>query len=232
MIKHIIREVSPERTDWRDYFDGDCFNEHSGDYNNTIFPLFLDRYSMWCCVNEKEWKRITQEMSDVFYEVNNGIGYGYKNVKEIMRDYKLPYNPRNAHILKDIADGNEEDSRILATYLTIKTGKKWDVASGRGYCQGDYVELVYCTENYTEKTVEILCDAVLGCGKEFCVVDLDENGEETDTCWGFYVTDAEAWEDEEYKAIVCSWDGLDESETQLEMIDGEHHITTYSYRVS
>ena len=232
MIKHIIREVSPERTDWRDYFDGDCFNERSGDYNNTIFPLFLDHYTMWCCVNEKEWKRITQEMSNVFYEVNNGIGYGYKNVKEIMHDYKLPYNPRNAHILKDIADGNEEDSRILATYLTIKTGKKWDVASGRGYSQGDYVELVYCTENYTEKNAEILCDAVLGCGKEFCVVDLDENGEEADTCWGFFVTDAEGWKDEEYKAIVCKWDGLDESETQLEMIDGEHHITTYSYRVS
>lgn len=232
MIKHIIREVPPEQTNWEDYFDGDCFNENSGDYNNTIFPRVLDRHSMWTCLNKDEFERIHKEIRYVVYEVNEGIGYGYKNIKEIMLDYKLPYNPKNAHKLKEIAEADYDESEVIADYMTIKTGKKWSVEVGRGYMQGDYVELIYCTENYTEKNASIICDAILGCGKEFGVIEIDENGEEGDSCWGFFVTDSEAFRDEEYKAIVCKWDGLDESETRLEMIDGSHTYTKYTYRTA
>ena len=231
MVKRIIREVPPEHVDWRDYFDGDCFNANSGDYNNTIFPRCLDHYTMWCCINKDEFDDIQSEMRDLFYEVSN-LGYcsHYLNVKEIMEDYHLHYNPKNAHELKEIAEHDEDKSEIVARYLTIKTGKKWDVAIGRGYCQGDYVEMIYCTENYTEENASILCDAVLGCGREFGVIAVDENGEEIDSCWGFFVTDTEAWRDEEYKALICKWEGLDENETTLEMIDGSHTYTEYSYR--
>ena len=90
--------------------------------------------------------------------------------------------------------------------------------------------MVYCTENYTEENASILCDAVLGCGREFGVIAVDENGEEIDSCWGFFVTDTEAWRDEEYKALICKWEGLDENETTLEMIDGSHTYTRYTYR--
>lgn len=81
----------------------------------------------------------------------------------------------------------------------------------------------------------------LGCGKEFCVIDVedyaeDEDGEatytETDSVYGYIVADSQAWRDEDYKRLVCEWAGINEEETRLEMIDGSHVCTTYSYRVA
>lgn len=232
MIKHIIRQVPDEDADWRFYFDGDCFNENSGDYNNTIFPRTWDHYRWWACVNEDEFKTIHNEMVDVFYDVNESIGYGYKNVKEVMHDYKLPYNPKSAHELKVIAELDYDDSEVIARYMTIKTGKKWDVAGGNGYCQGDYCEMVYCTENYTNDDARAIVDAVLGCGHEYGVIEVDENGNEVDSCWGYFVMDSEAWRDEDIKALFCEREGFDINETQLEMVDGSTTHVTYSYRTA
>lgn len=229
MIKNIIRQIAPEHQEWTWYFDGDGFNANSGDYFNTIFGLFYDR-GMYPCVNKDEYERIHNEMRNVWYEVDEGIGYGYKNVKEIMQDYKLPYNPHNAHKLKELIKQDYDKTDVFAEYLTLKTGKKWDVASECGYSQGDYAEVIYCTDNYTDKQARICADAILGCGNEYVVIDLDENGEEIDSCGGYFVTDEEAWRDEDVKALICKWVGCKPEETTLEMIDGTHVHTTYTYR--
>ena len=71
----------------------------------------------------------------------------------------------------------------------------------------------------------------MGAAKEFEVIDLDEDGNEVDNCGGYIVADSQAWRDEEYKRLVCEWAGIEESETQLEMIDGSHTYTKYTYRV-
>lgn len=229
MIKNIIRQIAPENQNWEWYFDGDCFNENSGDYNNTIFPRYLDHWHMYPCVNKKEFEDIYKEMQNVLYDIGE-IGYYYKNVKDVMKDYRLPYNPRNAHRLKELCKIDDDKSEAIAEYLSIKTGKKWDFVSGNGYCQGDYCEVIYCTENYTENQARIYADAVLGCGNEYMVIWLDENGEEEDSCSGFFVTDTEAWRDEDVKKLICEWDCLNPEETRLEMIDGSHTYTEYTYR--
>lgn len=72
----------------------------------------------------------------------------------------------------------------------------------------------------------------MGCGKEFCVIDVDEDGNETDKCYGYIIADCQAWKDEDYKRLVCEWAGIDEEETRLEMIDGSTTQTIYSYRVA
>lgn len=233
MSKTIIKEVPPEQTNAEWYFDGDCFNENSGDYNNTIFILTLDHYHMYpCCVNVKEFKNIQSEIGNIVYEVNEGIGYGYKNVKEIMKDYKLKYNPKNAHKLKEIADdGDYEDSEVIAKYMTLKTGKKWGVSISTGYCQGDFVEVIYCTENYTDKDVAIFGDMANGCFKEFGVIDLDDDGNEIDSCYGYYVADSETYDPTEIKRLVCKWSGADFETTELHMCGSCHTVTTYDYDV-
>lgn len=231
-MKTIIREVPPEQTNAEWYFDGDCFNENSGDYNNTIFILSLEHRSLYpCCLNQEEYKRLQREMDNVFYAVSNEIGYGYKNVKEIMHDYKLPYNPKNAHELKILSEEYKHEAEIVARYLTIKTGKKWDVGSSCGYSQGDYVEVIYCTENYTDKDVAIFGDMANGCFKEFCVIDLDDDGNEIDSCYGYYVADSETWDPTEIKKIVCKWSGADFDTTELHMCGSCHTVTTYDYDV-
>lgn len=123
---------------------------------------------------------------------------------------------------------NEEKT---AEYLTLKTGKEWATDSARGYCQGDYVKVVYCKEHYTGG-VENYGEIWLGAGKEFNVVDLDEDGEEAHACGGYIIADSQAWKDEDYKRLVCEWAEIDEAETRLEMIDGQRTYTKYTYRTT
>ena len=79
--------------------------------------------------------------------------------------------------------------------------------------------------------------------KEFCVIEIEdyqapetEDEEATytekESCYGFFVADCEAWKDEDYKRIVCEWEGIDPEETQLEMIESSRTTTIYTYRTA
>lgn len=160
-----------------------------------------------------------------------------------MKEYGIDYNSRKCHALKEWAKAADvAEPETVAAFLTITTGKKWDVSSAHGYCQGDYVEIVYCPEFYPDGVIKY-GEVWLGCAKEFCVIDVEdyqepeeEGGEptytEADSCYGYIVADCEAWRDEDYKRIVCEWAGINEEETRLEMIDGSKTRTVYSYRVA
>lgn len=237
MIKNIVRECSPESADLSWYFDGDCYNENSGDYNNTVFIIQRD-YGRISGYNIDEYKRVmetAESVLDGFSDVDNGLTdydgkkYTYKSV---MLENNIPYTSHKCHLLREWAEyADTRKPESISEYLTITTGKTWNTASVHGYCQGDYAELVYCADNY-KNGVKALGEVYLGCAKEFGVIDLDENGEETDSCWGYIVADCEARDDDDYKRLVCEWAGIKPEETRLEMIDGYSVQTVYKYRTA
>ena len=238
MIKNIIRECSPETTELSFYFDGDCYNENSGDYNNTVFIVQRD-WDRVSGYNIDEYKRImdrADEIASGFHDVENGTVYlnGYKpTFKDVMQEQGLDFSPSICHKLREWAKGaNVDKPAHVAAYLTVTTGKTWDVQSVYGYCQGDYAEVVYCTDNYKQESAKTLGEVWLGCAKEFGVIEVDENGEEGDSCWGYIVADCEARTDADYKRLVCEWAGIKPEETRLEMIDGYSVQTVYSYRTA
>ncbi len=238
MKKHIIREVAPEACDFSSYFDDDGLTEKGGDFCCNLFIIDSDRWGRISGFNTDEYKEIQgriEHILDGFQGVEDkdtdydGRRYTYK---DIMQEYGIEYNSRKCHALKEWAKTADAwETETVADFLTITTGKKWAVSSAHGYSQGDYVEMVYCPERYPDG-VQNYGEIWLGCAKEFCVIDLDENGEEADSCYGYIVADCEAWRDEDYKRIVCEWAGINEDETRLEMIDGQNTYTTYSYRVA
>lgn len=231
MIKNIIRELPPDCSDFASYFECDSFNEHSGDYNNTVFiPPNCNTYGY----NAEEWEKVEQELEDIYCDYDNvGDVDGYKNIKHLMTEYGLEYSPQKANRLKRLIteqiSGKTED---VAEYLSIKTGKPWKIREAHGYCQGDWCEIVYCADNYNEQEIREIGDIWLGCGKEFEVITLDDDGNEVDSCYGFIVADSslKVWDETEYKRIVCEMDGLNPDETQLELIDGYKTVTKYSYK--
>ena len=107
--------------------------------------------------------------------------------------------------------------------------------SASGYCQGDYVKMVYCLDHY-KNGVEHYGEIWLGAAKEFCVITLDEDGEEGNSCSGFIVAGCQIknWQesDSEYKRIVCEWSDINPEETRLEMIEGSKTYTKYTYRIA
>lgn len=236
-IKHVIREVEPEQTDFSFYFDDDGIKEAGEDFCYSLFIVQRERYGRLYGFQIDEYREIVKELDYLGNDFDNvKTGNGWSNsgsYKEVMRDYGLHYTPRRCHALKELifsSDFDSADPETVAAYLTIKTGRAWDVVSARGYCQGDYCEVVYCKDFHKEPKA---CGEIwLGAGKEFCVIDIDEGGNEADSCYGYIVADCQAWKDEDYKRLVCEWACISEAETRLEMIDGSHTYTRYSYRTA
>lgn len=239
MIKYIIREYEPDSACLEWYFDDDGLSEAGGDYLYTLFIL-PTRHS--CGFNGEEWKNVQSKARGIIEDfalteeyIRDGMVYrdGKRpTYKEVMEDYGIAYNPTKCHKMKEWAKNADADNvDDVVEFLTFKTGHKWEWTSVCGYCQGDYVKLVYCPEHY-KNGVENYGEVWLGCAKEFSVIYLDDNGEESDSVGGYIIADCEASDDEDYKRLVCEWACIPEDETQLEMIDGYHTYTKYTYRVS
>lgn len=249
-IKYIIREVSPEASDFSYYFDDDGLKEAGGDYCYNLFIVAQTRNSSG--FNEKEYQSIQTEIEnllEMYVDIVNKSNYAqYSSVGAMLLDNRLIDNIHQTSRIKAYTDffadccekpvspyANYHDNftahneEKTAEYLTLKTGKEWDTDSAYGYCQGDYVKTVYCKEYYTNGTKQY-GEIWLGAGKEFIVTELDEDGEEVNSCGGYIIADCQAWKDEDYKKLVCEWDGIPIDETRLEMIDSYKTVTEYSYR--
>lgn len=230
-MKHIIREVAPEYADFRDFFDDDGLTEKGGDYCYNLFIVCNDRGRVYG-FNIDEYKRVMDQAENVldgFSDIDEKDTSYYANYKEVMIYNQLDYTPRRCHALREWAQtADAGDAESIAAFLTITTGKRWAVQGVSGYCQGDYCEVVYCVEHY--ENARIYGEVWLGCAKEFCVIDLEDDGTEGDACYGFIVADCQAWQDEDYKKLVCEWAEISMDETRLEMIDGSQTYTKYSYR--
>lgn len=236
MKKHIIREVEPDCSTFETFFDDDGLTEKSGEWNNTLFIVSRD-YGRYSGFNIDEYKRIMEQAESVldgFQDVQDGLtDYDGKKYtyKSIMQENGIKYSPTKCSKLKKWAESAEyDDVESIAEYLRIITGEYWKVTSAHGYCQGDYCEVLYSGERYTN--ARKYGEVWLGAAKEFCVIELDGNGEEIDSCYGYIVADCEAWKDEQYKSIVSEWAGINPDDAELQMIDGYSVQTVYKYRTT
>lgn len=223
MFTHIIREVY--EPDFTFYFDTDCFSENSGDYNNTLF-LLTNYHGRLEGLNVEEYNNIVKAFTEIIdcfdFAENGGKCYGNARYtfKMAMQENGLTYSSTKCHKLRELCKtADVDDLNDIANYLTIKTGKTWETSSARGYCQGDFVNILYCKDVY--KQPEIEGELFLGAGKEFSITEIDENGNENEltTVYGYFVADCQAKRDADYKTIVCEMEGLKPEETKLEMIN-------------
>ena len=233
MDKYIIREISPESCDINIMFDDDGLTAASGNFNNTLFILYYDHFR-YNGFNYDEYKEISDKIDNFLDDFTEYRQPG-ETRKDVMNYYGLKYNPSLCHKLTEYAKKTPYISSPdqVAEYLTITTKKEWKTIGVHGYCQGDFVTVLYCTDNYTDKAAEMYGEYFLGCYKEFCVISLDENENEIDSCYGYFVADCqlEKWDDSEYKKIVCEYAGIPENETRLELIEGSYTTIYYNYKV-
>lgn len=231
-INYIVRELPPEGNDLSWAFEDDGLTERGGDWNYNLFIVSKNRWGGLDGFNIKTYEGIRKEaenlMDDFGWADEKATDYNGKRItyKSVMEDYRIPYNPRKCHALKEWAKSADNlDTDDIAEYLTITTGKKWNSIGVCGYCQGDYVDVVYC-EGFHENP-KYYGECWLGCAREYGVIEvenygLDDDGEpaydEVDSCYGYIVSDSQAWRDEDIKRLVCEWAGIPEEETVLELI--------------
>lgn len=230
MIKNIIKEVY--ESDLSGFFDCDCYSKAAGDFGYTVFCVTSHYGNYSSGINEKDFEDITKELDYIINDISevlDGNKYYYKSIKEIMSDYKIPYTPKRAHELKNLVYMTDYVEQITA-FLSIKTGDIWKSKAARGYCQGDYADIIYNTKYYEDRTASIIGDMFLGCGREYSITELDNDGNELDTIYGYYVSDTEATNYEDIKTVVCSYEGLDPEKTQLQVVENVSCVYVPTYR--
>ena len=247
-INYIIREVPPEGNDLSWAFEDDGLTEAGGDWNYNLFVVADEGWGRIYGFNIETYKRVLKQAENLRDDfalteeyIANGDRDAYGNrpsYKSVMEDYRIPYNPLKCHALKEWAkDFDRRGADDIAAYLTITTGKKWNRIGVCGNCQGDYVDVVYC-EGFHENP-KYYGECWLGCAREYGVIEVenyeaDEDGDpcydEVDSCYGYIVSDSQAWREADVKRLVCEWAGIPEDETVLELIESVSHHTTYHYR--
>ena len=73
----------------------------------------------------------------------------------------------------------------------------------------------------------------LGCAKEFTVIEVDKDGKEVDSCYGYIIADSQIdWtnSDAEYKRLVCELAEIPIEKTVLKMIENSRTVIKYDYR--
>lgn len=235
--KYIITQIPPESAELMYYFDGDTFTEASGGLQYALFPLVSDRWSLYPVINAELWKDIMKTAEDVsedFYSIRED-GHDWKHdttYKSVMQFYGIDYNPTKCHRLKEWSKRHEYDPgkpEAIAEYLSITTGHKWSTASASGYCQGDYAEIVYCADVYSQQDARAAGEIALGAATEYSITFPAEDGSEPETVYGYIVADCQAWRPEDVKRLVCDWEGIDPAEAVLMTIEDSYTRTEYKY---
>lgn len=235
MKKYRIEEVAPECSDLSYAFDDDGLTEAgTGDFCGNVFLFSLDRYKMRpVVINQDEAADVIRQAENVLDFFGDVLGW-YSSYKEAMEDAGVKYSPKRCHDLKEwtAADPDPEDPEDLVAFLTITTGRTWDVALSCGYCQGDVVYSIFCPDFHDKEDVRALGEICLGAAREYTVTEYGDDGEELETVGWYIVADCQAWSDDDVKALVCEWAGIRPEETELRAIDGLSSQTVYEYRTA
>jgi len=258
-IKHVIKEREPDSTDFRFFFEDDGLKSEAhflsketqyAEYNGKKYPLNDYNCNLFIIggrnngnFNAEEYDTLCKAMEsldDAFQNVNteNPSDSEYKNYSEAWKwQFSTDEKPSTKliHNLKKFfgkynINGNYHKPQNVARFLSIVRSETWKVIDAHGYCQGDYVQVLYCADPGRYENAKIYGELWLGAGKEFAVIDLDENGIITDTCGGYFIADCQAYQDEKYKALVCEYACIDPEETELQLIDTCRTVQVYTWR--
>lgn len=229
MGKYVFRQVPPEYMDCSMFFDGDCFNSNAGDFSYTLFILYHDRGRLYG-LNKEDYENVVSNADgivDGFSDIKENYTDFFKSYKHVMEYYGIKYSSEKCHALKEWAE-NADTSKIdtIAEYLSITTGKKWETTCARGNCQGDYVDILYCTKHYTKKDAVAYGEIYLGACTEFSLKEPCAGWE----VYGYFVADSQAWRDEDVKKLLCEREGLKPEETEVLFIENQYTRVEYEYR--
>lgn len=228
--KYIFEQQYEPETE--NYFDTDCYSGTAcGGYEYNLF-IIHESYHNNYGLNYDTYKELIESIETLFNDfeyIENHNDYTYK---QAMTENGIEYNATKCSKLKKlyIDYAGNIDINCAALYLTITTGKHWETAYYTGYCQGDFVNVLYCTSIYNEENVKQTAYIYLGMTREFSLTDIDENGEKDDltTCYGYFVPDC--INENDIKNYLCTMEGLNPDEVIVKLITNTTVSTTYTHQ--
>lgn len=226
MRKYIMRQIPPEYTDFALYFDDDGLKSVSGECN-AVYINDGRNYSGG--YNSEEYVSYYKQLSGLVEDYYEKI---YDTFEELFEDCAPDISKDKYYTLLGLIEYCYRcgiNNYRIAQFLELKTDKSWDVESFCGYSQGDYCEVVYCSDVYSTEEIKEIGKMYLGCGSEFECIDCDENGNPTDEiCGGYFAIDDIVWmEDERLVKHFAEYFECQPDEIEVQLFDGYIRIAKY-----
>lgn len=171
----------------------------------TIADTFADMQ------NGENWARNGNLHAVIWYELPREGGAGYTRAErlEIVRLAEMYCNCRSY-----------DENDIICDVLEIITGKKYDNATIRGCCQGDWNYIIYPAEYGREWLKEFEIE-YFNLGDEWA---LYENGPDGEYVFHFYT---HSWRDDEKRAEIADAAGVKPDDVILYAFDGWSRTPVY-----
>ena len=227
MEKIVIKQVAPQNADFRFFFEDDGMKRCGGP-NCEVYIVPTSRSSGF---NGKEYMRIVDSIEEFadYVDEYSGINAIKEAIEECFDvEYVFAGNlddekvKRIQELIRRTVVLDDVNEKAAARFLSVSTGAKWECKAFHGYSQGDYCDVVYCSDVYNEEAIDMIGKMWLGCGAEFIIDDYS----------GYYVTDDVLWNTEKLKAnllgAAADLCGAKPEDVEIYLYEGEH--TVYDYK--
>jgi hypothetical protein len=191
-------------------------------------PLYMEEWPENVFVFGNKWltdhagrlediKRALEDISDVC----NGYGYT-NNLLDVIpgrddgREYTRPERLQLVRLAKnytEYSNNSDDENEILCDVLELITGQKYDYATIRGCCQGDWQEIIYPAE-YGREWLSDFETEYFNTGAEWRI---SENDPESDDNFYMYT---HAWSDDGIRAEIAAAAGVDPGDVILYTFTG------------
>lgn len=145
------------------YGDGFTFNILDDEYYNNIIVIGSRDF---CEINNSEYgelydaiKKRADDMSGEIMDINDGVNDYYETISEAVADMLYVENiaGEQAAAVKNAAvnywNNKINFDEYAAALLTALTPHKWNCCMLRGYCQGDWINILYPADVYSDEDI-------------------------------------------------------------------------------
>ena len=119
-----------------------------------------------------------------------------------------------------------DDDDILCHVASIVLGKEYEHGTIRGCCQGDWQEVFYPVENWTDKELENFETEYFNTGEEWMVHDELQDPESPEEISGWTVY-CHGWRDEDVRKEIADAAGADPADVVMYRHAGTYSVDKY-----
>ena len=186
------------------------YNDHGGDYIEKI------KDSMYDAANELNSLPLGSSYYTSFIDIIADLLPAPEHKKEYSRADRLKWRA----LLLNFDAGAISDDDATTAALELITGDKYDAATIRGCCQGDWNNVIYPTK-YGREWLENFEIEYFNLGAEW---QINEGSADSDDNFYIYTY---SWNDDGQRAEIAAAAGVDPSDVVLYIFDGYTQTATY-----
>lgn len=194
-----------------------------GDWPENVF-VFGNKWLTDHAGRLEDIRRGLEDIAEEYERLQAGYYQNY-SLSELLNNY-LPRDDRRdytrAERLKMVqlandhyfyTNSSDDESELLCDVLELITGQKYDYATIRGCCQGDWQDIIYPVE-YGRDWLSDFETEYFNTGAEWRI---SENDPENDDCYYFY---SHSWSDDGIRDEIAAAAGVDPGDVILYQFTG------------